>query len=88
MSAVAAVTVMHVLLFVLHVCVLGECEGARVTAMLVWVRGGVVAVSACMSGGCGSGVLSSTGDVLEMSVVRGVGGVCDMLVGRCGWKGG
>ena len=31
---------------------------------------------ACMSGTCGSGVLSSTGDVLEMSVVRGVGGVC------------
>ena len=29
MSAVVAVTVMHVLLFVLHVSVLGECEGAR-----------------------------------------------------------
>ena len=42
--------------------------------------GGVVAVSACMSGTCGSGVLSSTGDVLEMSVVRGVGGVCDMCM--------
>ena len=40
--------------------------------------GGVVAVSACMSGTRGSGVLSSTGDMLEMSVVRGVGGVCDM----------
>ena len=39
---------------------------------------GVVAVSACMCGTRGSGVLSSTGDVLEMSVVRGVGGVCDM----------
>ena len=34
----------------------------------------MVAVSACMSGTCGSGVLSSTGDVLDMSVVRGVGG--------------
>ena len=33
-----------------------------------------------MSGRCGSGVLSSTGDVLEMSVVRGVGGVCDMCM--------
>ena len=36
--------------------------------------------------------LSSTGDVLEMSVVRGVGGVCDMCMqfgsGRCGWRGG
>ena len=27
-----------------------------------------------------SGVLSSAGDVLEMSVVRGVGGVCDMYM--------
>ena len=44
--------------------------------------GGVVAVSACMSGTRGSGVLSSTGDVLEMSVVRGVGGVC-----VCVWLG-
>ena len=36
-----------------------------------------------MSGTHGSGVLSSTGDVLEMSVVRGVGGVCDV----CVWLG-
>ena len=53
--------------------------------------GGVVVVSACMSGTRGSGVLSSTSDVLEMSVVRGVGGVCDMCMargGRCGWRGG
>ena len=33
-----------------------------------------------MSGTHGSGVLSSTGDVLEMSVVRAVGGVCDMCM--------
>ena len=48
---------------------------------------GVVAVSACMSGTRGSGVLSSTGDVLEMSVVRGVGGVCDicMCLARAVW---
>ena len=39
-------------------------------------------VSACMSGTCGSGVLSSTGDVL----VRGVGGVCDMCM--CLARGG
>ena len=39
--------------------------------MLVWGLGEVcVVVSACMSGTRGSGVLSSTGDVL----VRGVGG--------------
>ena len=37
-------------------------------------------MSACMSGTRGSGVLSSTGDVLEMSVVRGVGGVSDMCM--------
>ena len=30
------VTVMPVLLFVLHVCMLRDCEGARVTAILVW----------------------------------------------------
>ena len=36
MDAVVAVTVMCVLLFVLHVCMLRECEGARVTAMMVW----------------------------------------------------
>ena len=33
-----------------------------------------------MSGTRGSGVLFSTGDVLEMSVVIGVGGVCDMCM--------
>ena len=36
----------------------------------------VVSVSAYMGGTRGSGVLSSAGDVLEMSVVRDVGGVC------------
>ena len=45
-----------------------------------------------MSGTRGSGVLSSTGDVLEMSVVRGVGGVCDMCMclarGGVGGEGG
>ena len=39
-------------------------------------------MSACMSGTRGSGVLSSTGDVL----VRGVGGVCDMCM--CLARGG
>ena len=41
MRAVVAVTVMHVLLFVLHVCVCCECECARVTAVLVWGPGEV-----------------------------------------------
>ena len=47
----------------------------------------VVAMNAYMGGTRGSGVLSSAGDVLEMSVVRGVGGVCDifMCLARAGW---
>ena len=36
-DAVVVVTVMRVLLYVLHVCMLRECEGASVTAMLVWM---------------------------------------------------
>ena len=36
--------------------------------------------------GCYTGVLSSACDVLEMSVVRGVGGVCDMCM--CLARGG
>ena len=34
-DAVVAVTVLRVLLFVLLVC-MRDCEGARLTAMLVW----------------------------------------------------
>ena len=33
-----------------------------------------------MGGTRGSGVLASAGDVLEISVERGVGGVCDMCM--------
>ena len=40
----------------------------------------MVAASAYMTGTRGSGVLSSGCDMLEMSVVRGVGGVCDMCI--------
>ena len=47
---------------------------------------GVAAVSAYMGGTRGSGDLSSAYDVLEMSVVRGVGGVCDMCM--CFARGG
>ena len=63
-----------------------ECEGAGNAC--VGSEGGVVAVSAFMGGKCDSGVLSSAGDVLEMSVVRDVGGVCDMYMclARGGWK--
>ena len=38
-DAVVAVTVKRVLLFVLHVCLLRECDGTRLTAMLVWWMG-------------------------------------------------
>ena len=48
--------------------------------------GGVVAVIVCMGGPSGSGVLSSTGDVLEMSVLRGADGVYDMCM--CLARGG
>ena len=41
MRAVVAVTVMHILLFVLHVCVCVCCEGGRVTEVLVWDLGEV-----------------------------------------------
>ena len=41
-DAVVAVAVMHVLLFLLHVCLLRECDGAGLTAMLCggWMRCG------------------------------------------------
>ena len=36
LDAEVAVTVMRVQLFVLHVCLMRECDGARLTAILVW----------------------------------------------------
>ena len=54
---------------------------------MVWDPG-VVVVSAYMCGTRGSGGLASTGDVLEMSVVRGVGGLCGMCLARGGVGGG
>ena len=41
-------------------------------------------MSACMSGTRGSGVLSSTGDVLEISVVRSV---VECVICVCVWLG-
>ena len=35
-DAVVSVTVMRALLFVLHVCMLRECDDARLKTMLVW----------------------------------------------------
>ena len=40
-GAIVAATVMHVLLFVLHVGMQGECGGARATEMMVWGPGEV-----------------------------------------------
>ena len=73
---------MHVLLFVLHVCMLRECEDDGNAS--VSKEGGVVMVNAWHVGGTrDSGILSSADDVLGMSVVRGmreVVGVCEMCV--------
>ena len=49
---------------------------------------GVVAVSTYMGGTRGSSVLASTGDVLEVSVVRGVGRVYDNDMCMCLARGG
>ena len=60
------------------------CEGDGNAG--VGYGGGVVAVSAYMGGTRGSGVFASTGDVLEMNVVSGIDGVCDMYM--CLARGG
>ena len=54
------------------------CEGDGNAG--VGCGGGVVAVSAYMGGTRDPGVWASVGDVLEMSVVRGVCGVCDICM--------
>ena len=84
-DAVVTVTVMRVLLFVLHVCMLRECKGA-----MVWGPG---RYGFC-EWGCeyidwtrDSGFVSTADDVLEISVVRGLGGVCVWIGAwgrRCG----
>ena len=74
-DAVVAVTLMRVQLFVLHVCILRECEGDGNAG--VGDGGGVVS----------SVIVSTATVVLVMSAVRGmrgVGGVCEicMCLGR------
>ena len=74
---VDAVTVMGVLLFVLHVCMLREREGDGNAGM---GDGGTVASVGHV---VGSGIVYGTADVLGMGVVhgmRGVGGVCEMCM--------
>ena len=58
------------------------CEGDGSAG--VGFGGGVVAVSVYMGVTRGSGVLARAGDVLEISVVRGVGGVYVFGSGRGG----
>ena len=71
---------MRVLLFVLHVCMLRECEGDG----NAFVGDGGVVVSAGDLGGIrGSGIVSNAADGLWMSVVRvmrGAGRVCEMCM--------
>ena len=65
-SYVDAVTVMRVLLFVLHVCMLRDCEGDGNAG--VGNGGGVFVVSARHVGGTsGSGIVSIAADVLGES---------------------
>ena len=92
---VVAVTVMCVLLFVLDACMLGECEGANVTSMLVWGMwrcGGMSARHEYACGTRGSGIVSNAADMIGMCVVCGpneVGGVCEMCtsLALCGLGG-
>ena len=74
-DAVVAVTVVRALLFVFDVFMPRECEGARVTAMLVWGMEEVwfgVCSAGHLGGTRGSGNVSSAADVLGMSVERGI----------------
>ena len=86
MDAVVAVTVMRVLLFVLHACMLKECKDNRNAGV---GDGGVVVNAEHVGGTCDSGIVSSADDVLGMSVVhgmRGASGVCEMCM--CLARGG
>ena len=74
-DVVVAVTVMRVLLFVLDVILLRECEGNGNAG--VGDGGGVVGVSTeyeYVGGTRGSGIVSSAADVLGISMVRGMKG--------------
>ena len=82
-GVVVAVTVMHVL-FVLHVCMLREYEGAGKVGMGF---GGICGCRECVYGWyTWFKWLSSACDWLEMSVVRGVDRVCDICM--CFTRGG
>ena len=67
---------MRILLFVVHVSMVRECEGDGNAG--VWDKGGVVVVSvghAYMGRTRGSGIVFRADNVLGMSVVRGIRGV-------------
>ena len=81
-------TVMRVLLFVVDVSMLKECEGDGNAG--AGDGGGAVTGSEYVAGTRRSGIVFSAADVLGMSVVRGmrgVGGVCEMCT-CLAWGGG
>ena len=68
MDAVVDVTVMRVLLFVFHVCMLKECEECEVDDNAgVGDKWGVVVSARHVGGTRGSGIVSSAANVLWMS---------------------
>ena len=85
-GVVVAVNVMRILFFlVLDVSMLRECEGDSNAGMEN--RGGVVAMSTMneyVGRSHGSDIVSTAVDVLGMSVVLGMGGVCMFGSGWCG----
>ena len=90
MDVVGAMTVMRVLLFVLHVCMLNECEGDGNACVWGWMKCGCGESSAVHVGDTrDSGIVASGPDVLWIGVVRGmrgVGEVCEMYM--CLARGG
>ena len=65
-------------LFVLHVCILRECDDDRNVG--VGAGGGVVSAGCEYMGGIRSSSFMSDYDVLEISGVRGIGGVCEICM--------
>ena len=78
-DTVVAVTVMHVLLFLLCVCMLRECEGDDNAGVGI---DEVVVSAGHVDGTRGSGIVSNAADVLLM---RGVDGVCEMCMCLAAW---
>ena len=89
-DTVVVVTVMHVLLFLLDVCMSGECKGEDGDGN-AGVGEGNREGHEYMGCTRGSGIVSSTADVQGMRVVRvmrEVRGVCGFESGQGGRRGG